>query len=83
MLIKLALPQTAWLSIYFYIGKSVVLHLREGPELRMHFDWMEKRKKAQHPLRLEPTTRVLLHRHVLYRCATTSALSELADTKNL
>ena len=32
--IKLALPQTAWLS---RIGKSVVLHLRKGPELRMHY----------------------------------------------
>ena len=32
--IKLAWPQAAWLSIFF-VGKSVVLHLLEGPELRM------------------------------------------------
>ena len=35
MRIKLALPQAAWLSIFF-IGKSVVLH-GEGPELRTHY----------------------------------------------
>ena len=29
--IKLASPQAAWLRIIF-IGKSVVLHLREGPD---------------------------------------------------
>ena len=34
--IKLALPQTARLSI-FLIGKSVALHLREGPEIRTHY----------------------------------------------
>ena len=33
--IKLASPEAAWLSIF--IGKSVVLHLHEGPELRMHY----------------------------------------------
>ena len=33
---KLALPQAAWLSIFF-VGKSVVLHLLEGPELRTHY----------------------------------------------
>ena len=36
MHIKLASPQAARLSIFF-VGKSVVLHLHEGPELRMHY----------------------------------------------
>ena len=30
--IKLALQQAAQLSIHFFPGKSVVLHLREGPD---------------------------------------------------
>ena len=33
---KLALPQAGWLSIFF-IGKSVVLHLCEGPESRSQY----------------------------------------------
>ena len=33
--IKLALPQAAWLGIFF-VGKPVVLYLFEGPELRMY-----------------------------------------------
>ena len=36
MHIKLALTQAAWLSIFF-VGKSVVFHLLDGPELRTHF----------------------------------------------
>ena len=35
MCINFALLQAAWLSIFF-IGKLVVLHLCEGPELRAH-----------------------------------------------
>ena len=34
MRIKLASPQAVWLNIF--LGKSVVLHLYEGPELRAH-----------------------------------------------
>ena len=36
-IIRLASPQAARLSIFFIIGKYVVLHLHEGPELRMHY----------------------------------------------
>ena len=36
--------------------------------------WGEKKKKAQHPMGIKPTTsRVLLRCRVLYRCATTTA----------
>ena len=58
MHIKIALPQVAWLRIFFK-GKSVVLHLHEGPELRMLY-WYdrEEKKPAQPPL----------SRHVLLLC---------------
>ena len=54
MHIKLALPQGAWLSVFF-IGKSEVLHLHQGPELRMYY-WYDReaKKKAQHPAGFEP-----------------------------
>ena len=52
--IKLALPQAAWLSIFF-VGKSVVLPVLEGPKLRTHFWEGREEKKAQH-LGFEPTT---------------------------
>ena len=41
MLIKLTSPQAGWLSIFFE-GKSVVLHLLEGPELRMRYFVMRR-----------------------------------------
>ena len=62
---------------HIFIGKSVVLHLCEGPELRRHY-WQDRKekKKAKHPAEFEPTTsRVLLCRRALYRCATTAAQS--------
>ena len=71
---KLALPQAAWLSMNF-TGKSEVLHLYEGPDLRTHY-WLdrEEKKKAQHLEGFKPTnSRVLLRRRVLYRWATTPA----------
>ena len=40
--IKLVLFQAAWLSIF--IGKSVVLHLREGPDQVCTTDRIENRK---------------------------------------
>ena len=44
--IKLASPQAARLSMYiFLIGKSVALHLHEGPDLRNTNDRIEKRRK--------------------------------------
>ena len=70
--IKLALPQAAQLSSIFEIGKSVVLHLCEGPLLRK----LGKRenKKGKHSAGYEPTTsEVLLRRRVLFCCATTAA----------
>ena len=33
-----------------------MLHLQEGPELRMHYWWDRGDKKAQHPAGFEPTT---------------------------
>ena len=44
---------------HFFVGKSVVLLLLEGPELRAHYweDWEEK--KAHHPGGFEPTTSLL------------------------
>ena len=39
--IKLALSQAAWLR-FFFEGKSVVLHLLEGPELRMRYFVMRR-----------------------------------------
>ena len=39
---------------------------------------IKRRIKAQHPVGIEATTsRVLLCRHVLYRCATTAALTPI------
>ena len=46
MHIKLVSPQAAWLSIFF-VGKSVMLHLLEGPELRTRYWEDRKEKKAQ------------------------------------
>ena len=43
--IRLASPQAAWLSIFF-VGNSVVLHLFEGPELRMHYREDREEKKS-------------------------------------
>ena len=44
--IKLSSPQAAWLSIIF-VGKAIVLHLLDGPELRTHY-W-ENRKERKKP----------------------------------
>ena len=41
MHVKLASPQAAQPRLFFFLGKSVVLHLHEGPELRMHF-WEDR-----------------------------------------
>ena len=50
--IKLDLPQAAWLSIFF-VGKSVVFHLSEGPELRTHHpEDREKKIKSPAPGRI-------------------------------
>ena len=56
-----------------------MLHLYAGPELRSHY-WLDRedKKKAQHLMGFEPTTsRALLHRRVLYRCALTAALDSI------
>ena len=53
--IKRASPQATQLSLFFY-GKILVLHLLQGPELRVHH---REEKKAQHPARFEPTTSLL------------------------
>ena len=63
-------------SVLFYpklhsSGKSVVLHLLEGPD-----NWRIEREeeKNQHPVGIKPmASRVLLRRCVLYRWATTVA----------
>ena len=34
---------------HIFIGKSVVLHPREGPELRTHYCWDREEKKSQAP----------------------------------
>ena len=52
-----------------------MLHLFVGHDLRSHY-WLdsEEKKKAQHLMGFEPSTsRALLHRHLLYRCALTAA----------
>ena len=54
--IKLNLSQAARLSIYFFIGKSVVLQLHEGPELRMDYWWDREEEKTQHPAGFKLTT---------------------------
>ena len=43
----------------FYIGKSVVLSLHEGPELRRHYREDREKKQAQHPSGFEPMTSLL------------------------
>ena len=58
MLFNFALPKAAQLSIFF-VGKLVVLHLLEGPELRTHYWEDREEKKAQHPAGFEPTTSLL------------------------
>ena len=58
MLIKLTSPQAGWLSIFFE-GKSVVLHLLEGPELRTRYWEDRKEKKVQHLVEFKPTTTLL------------------------
>ena len=52
-----------------------MLHLCEGPELRMRYlEDRDEKKKFQQPAGLEPTTsKVLIPKHVLYCCATTAA----------
>ena len=45
------------------MGKSVVLHLLKGPELRKHFWEDREEKKAQHPVGFEPTTSLLRGMH--------------------
>ena len=55
--IKLALPQAAWLSLFF-VGKSVVL-LFEGPELRTQYLKDRKERKALHPAGFKPMTSLL------------------------
>ena len=57
-LLKLTLPQASWLSIFF-VGISVVLHLLEGLELRMHYWEDREEKKAHHPAGFESTTSLL------------------------
>ena len=74
MHIKLALPEAVWLSIFF-MAKSALLQLHEGPELRTHYRKDRAEIKAHHLAGFKPTTsRVLLQRRVAYRCATTAAL---------
>ena len=50
--------QAAWLSIFF-VGKSAVLHLFEGRQLRTHYGEGREEKKAQHAAGFEPTTSLL------------------------
>ena len=59
LLIKLALPQAAQLSLVL-IGKSVVLHLLEEPELMTHYWEDGEEKKAQDLAGFEPMTSLLL-----------------------
>ena len=58
-LLHLKLHSLAYCYIFF-IGKSVVLHPFEGPELRS-YSWedREEKKIAQHPAEFEPTTSLL------------------------
>ena len=56
-----------------FVGKSVVLHLFEGPELRTHYRG-DKEEKSPAPSRIQ-THDLNVIRHALYRCATTAALS--------
>ena len=72
VLIKLASPQSAWLSI-FLIEKNqwCCTSTRDLHEGRTTDRNEKRRKKAQHLAGLEPSTSsVLLLRCVLYRCAT-------------
>ena len=61
-----------------------MLHLLKGPVLG-HITEDRRRKKAQHLTGFEPmTSRVLLQRRVLYRCATTTArLNSLSQETSL
>ena len=69
MHIMFASPQAACLRIFF-VGKSVVLHLFEGPELRTHY--REDREEKKITIR---TRDVYVMRRRLYPCATTAALT--------
>ena len=62
-----------------FMGKSEVLHLCEGPELRTHNWWdREGKKKTQQLEGFKPTTlRVLLRRRVFYLCTTQSCCISL------
>ena len=71
MCIKLVSPQAAQLSMCIFIGKSVVMHLYEGPDYVHTTDRIEKSKKPA-PDRIR-THDVSVMRCVLYRCATTAA----------
>ena len=60
----------------FFIGKISSATPPWGTWWRTHYGGMEKKEKAPQPAGIEPTTsRVLLFRRVLYRCATTAAKS--------
>ena len=72
----LVLLQAAQLSIHFFVKENqwCCTSLRDLIKDTLLRDG-KRRKKAQHPARIEPTTsRVLLCRGVLYLCATTTAL---------
>ena len=70
----LLLPQAAQLSIHFLFRKISSAAPPWGSWLRTYYQEIEREEKALHPAGTEPTTsRVLLHRPVLYRCATTTA----------
>ena len=58
LLIKLALPEAAQLSLVL-IGKSVALHLLEEPELMTHYWEDGEEKKAQDLAGFEPMTSLL------------------------
>ena len=61
--IKLALPQAAWLRVFFE-GSSVVLQRLDGSELRPHYwEGREEKKKGQRPAGLEPKTSLLWGEH--------------------
>ena len=48
--------QGRYLTCYYFKGKSIVLHLLNGAELRTHYREDREEKKAQHPVGFEPTT---------------------------
>ena len=71
----LSLLQLKLQSEAYVIGKSVVLHILKRPEIRTHY-WEDREEKKRSPGGIL-THNLYVKRHVLYRCATTSALNDL------